>query len=121
MDLPGLIVLCVLPSGFGYGGAGAYGVWCLYVLAGTKLKYRPGVIIGGKGLEHDCGVHRGIGYFLEPLILLGLFARAPISIRLKGKVLICLCCALSVRPNGLLQRIWCVEIFFLDEFLCGCT
>lgn len=42
------------------------------------------MIIGGKGLEHDCGVHRGIGYFLEPLILLGLFARAPISIRLKG-------------------------------------
>nr|ACF86565.1 unknown [Zea mays] len=51
---------------------------------GTKLRYRPGVIIGGKGLEHDCGVHRGIGYFLEPLILLGLFSRAPISIRLKG-------------------------------------
>ncbi|KAG2554468.1 probable RNA 3'-terminal phosphate cyclase-like protein [Panicum virgatum] len=51
---------------------------------GTKLKYMPGVIQGGKGLEHDCGVHRGIGYFLEPLILLGLFAKAPISIRLKG-------------------------------------
>ncbi|KAJ1292874.1 hypothetical protein BS78_01G023700 [Paspalum vaginatum] len=51
---------------------------------GTKLRYRPGVIIGGKGLEHDCGVHRGIGYFLEPLILLGLFAKAPIAIRLKG-------------------------------------
>ena len=91
---------------FGSGGAGAYGGCCLYVLAGTKLKYRPGVIIGGKCLEHDCGVHRGIGYFLEPLILLGLFARAPISIRLKGNVLICLCCALSVRPNGLLQRIF---------------
>ncbi|KAK3145590.1 hypothetical protein QOZ80_3BG0254830 [Eleusine coracana subsp. coracana] len=51
---------------------------------GTKLRYKPGIIIGGKNLEHDCGVHRGIGYFLEPLILLGLFARAPISIRLKG-------------------------------------
>ncbi|WVZ61135.1 hypothetical protein U9M48_011054 [Paspalum notatum var. saurae] len=51
---------------------------------GTKLRYRPGVIIGGKGLEHDCGVHRGIGYFLEPLILLGLFAKSPIAIRLKG-------------------------------------
>ncbi|BAF13725.1 probable RNA 3'-terminal phosphate cyclase-like protein [Oryza sativa Japonica Group] len=51
---------------------------------GTKLRYKPGVIVGGRDLEHDCGVHRGIGYFLEPLILLGLFARAPISIRLKG-------------------------------------
>ncbi|KAL5219283.1 hypothetical protein ABZP36_019967 [Zizania latifolia] len=51
---------------------------------GTKLRYKPGVIVGGRDLEHDCGVHQGIGYFLEPLILLGLFARAPISIRLKG-------------------------------------
>jgi RNA 3'-terminal phosphate cyclase-like protein len=42
------------------------------------------VIIGGKDLEHDCGLQRGIGYFLEPLILLGLFARSPMSIRLKG-------------------------------------
>uniref|UniRef100_A0A0E0D965 RNA 3'-terminal phosphate cyclase domain-containing protein n=1 Tax=Oryza meridionalis TaxID=40149 RepID=A0A0E0D965_9ORYZ len=49
-----------------------------------ELRYKPGVIVGGRDLEHDCGVHRGIGYFLEPLILLGLFARAPISIRLKG-------------------------------------
>jgi len=74
------------------------------VLAGTKLKYRPGVIIGGKGLEHDCGVHRGIGYFLEPLILLGLFARAPISIRLKGKVLICLCCALKCQAKWIAPK-----------------
>ncbi|XP_006651990.2 probable RNA 3'-terminal phosphate cyclase-like protein [Oryza brachyantha] len=51
---------------------------------GTKLRYKPGVIVGGRDLEHECGVHRGIGYFLEPLILLGLFARAPLSIRLKG-------------------------------------
>jgi RNA 3'-terminal phosphate cyclase-like protein len=43
------------------------------------------VIIGGKDLEHDCGLQRGIGYFLEPLILLGLFARSPLSIRLKGE------------------------------------
>ncbi|KAM0907802.1 hypothetical protein ACQ4PT_002395 [Festuca glaucescens] len=51
---------------------------------GTKLRYKPGVIIGGKDLEHDCGLQRGIGYFLEPLILLGLFGRSPLSIRLKG-------------------------------------
>jgi RNA 3'-terminal phosphate cyclase len=43
------------------------------------------VIIGGKDLEHDCGLQRGIGYFLEPLILLGLFGRSPLSIRLKGE------------------------------------
>ena len=53
-------------------------VACL--LAGTKLRYKPGVIVGGKDLEHDCG----IGYFVEPLILLGLFAKSPMLIRLKG-------------------------------------
>ncbi|VAI39569.1 unnamed protein product [Triticum turgidum subsp. durum] len=51
---------------------------------GTKVGYKPGVVIGGKDLEHDCGVHRGIGYFIEPLLLLGLFARSPLSVRLKG-------------------------------------
>ncbi|KAE8735582.1 seed maturation protein PM37 [Hibiscus syriacus] len=40
---------------------------------GTKLKYKPGIIIGGSNLAHDCGVSRAIGYFLEPLIFLGLF------------------------------------------------
>ncbi|XP_058109823.1 probable RNA 3'-terminal phosphate cyclase-like protein [Magnolia sinica] len=50
---------------------------------GTKLKYKPGVLTGGK-CEHDCGVSRSIGYFLEPLIVLGLFGKKPLSIRLKG-------------------------------------
>lgn len=53
-------------------------------MAGTKLKYKPGVVIGGKHLVHDCGVSRGIGYFLEPLLILGLFGKKPLSIRLKG-------------------------------------
>ncbi|XP_010914776.1 probable RNA 3'-terminal phosphate cyclase-like protein [Elaeis guineensis] len=51
---------------------------------GTKLRYKPGVLIGGKHLVHDCGLSRSIGYFLEPLILLGLFGKKPLSIRLKG-------------------------------------
>ena len=41
------------------------------------------MIVGGKGLEHNYGVHRGIGYFM-PLILLAIFARSPLSIRLRG-------------------------------------
>ena len=53
-------------------------------LTGTKLKYTPGIIVGGSNLVHDCGVSRAIGYFLEPLILLGLFARKPLIIILKG-------------------------------------
>ncbi|KAJ4826814.1 hypothetical protein Tsubulata_016034 [Turnera subulata] len=51
---------------------------------GTKFRYMPGIVMGGKHLVHDCGVSRAIGYFLEPLIVLGLFAKKPLSIRLKG-------------------------------------
>ena len=42
--------------------------------AGTSLRYRPGLVMGGQGFVHDCGRSRGIGYFLEPLVLLSLFA-----------------------------------------------
>ncbi|WCJ25425.1 RNA 3'-terminal phosphate cyclase-like protein [Euphorbia peplus] len=51
---------------------------------GTKFKYKPGIVMGGKHHAHDCGVSRAIGYFLEPLIVLGLFAKKPLVIRLKG-------------------------------------
>ncbi|KAL3624180.1 hypothetical protein CASFOL_032996 [Castilleja foliolosa] len=51
---------------------------------GTKFKYKPGIVIGGRHLVHDCGTSRAIGYFLEPLILLGLFGKKPLTIRLKG-------------------------------------
>lgn len=51
---------------------------------GTKLKYKPGIVMGGKYLAHDCGLSRSIGYFLEPLLVLGLFGKKPLSIRLKG-------------------------------------
>lgn len=51
---------------------------------GTKLKYKPGIVVGGKNLVHDCGVSRAIGYFLEPLIVLSLFGKKPTLIRLKG-------------------------------------
>jgi RNA 3'-terminal phosphate cyclase-like protein len=39
------------------------------------LRYKPGVIICGSGLVHDCGTSRAIGYFLEALVLLALFAK----------------------------------------------
>lgn len=55
-------------------------------MAGTKLKYKPGIVMGGRHILHDCGVSRSIGYFLEPLILLGLFAKKPLTIRLKGTI-----------------------------------
>ena len=42
---------------------------------GTRLKYKPGFVVCGSRIEHDCGTSRGIGYFLEPLVLLSLFAK----------------------------------------------
>eukprot|EP00878_Enallax_costatus_P027957 GHUV01030150.1.p1 GENE.GHUV01030150.1~~GHUV01030150.1.p1 ORF type:complete len:340 (+),score=113.22 GHUV01030150.1:498-1517(+) len=51
---------------------------------GISLRYLPGVIICGSGISHDCGTSRSIGYFLEPLVLLALFAKRPLSITLKG-------------------------------------
>ncbi|EPS72448.1 hypothetical protein M569_02311 [Genlisea aurea] len=51
---------------------------------GTKLKYKPGIVTGGRNLIHDCGTSRSIGYFMEPLIVLGLFGKKPLNIRLKG-------------------------------------
>lgn len=58
----------------------------MFFEAGTKLKYKPGIVMGGKNLVHDCGVHHAIGYFLEPLLVLGLFGKKPLSIRLKGDI-----------------------------------
>lgn len=40
--------------------------------------------MGGRKHLHDCGLSRSIGYFLEPLILLGLFGKKPLTIRLRG-------------------------------------
>lgn len=51
---------------------------------GTTLRYKPGVIICGAGLSHDCPTSRSIGYFLEPLALLALFAKKPLSVTLRG-------------------------------------
>ncbi|TQD98437.1 hypothetical protein C1H46_016038 [Malus baccata] len=50
---------------------------------GTKLKFKPGIVMGGRNLVHDCGLSRAVGYFLEPLIVLGLFAKKPLTITLK--------------------------------------
>lgn len=40
--------------------------------------------MGGKRHVHDCDLSRSIGYFIEPLIILGLFGKKPLTIRLKG-------------------------------------
>jgi RNA 3'-terminal phosphate cyclase-like protein len=52
--------------------------------SGTSVQFVPGVISGGKYLTHDCGKSRAIGYYLEPLICVALFAKNPIGIELSG-------------------------------------
>lgn len=47
-------------------------------------RYKPGIIIGGSGLEHDCGKTRGIGWFIEGLLCIIPFAKHPVSITLRG-------------------------------------
>lgn len=45
------------------------------VPAGTTLRYSPGIVTGGSGYTHDCGRSRSIGFFLEPLVCIALFAK----------------------------------------------
>ncbi|CAH8251349.1 unnamed protein product [Arabidopsis lyrata] len=39
--------------------------------------------MGGKNLVHSCAMSRLVGYYLEPLLVLGLFEKKPLSIRLR--------------------------------------
>ncbi|KAJ3087591.1 hypothetical protein HK100_008319, partial [Physocladia obscura] len=50
---------------------------------GTSVEYRPGVITGGR-VAHDCGTTRGIGYYLEVLVVVGLFGKARLHATLTG-------------------------------------
>ena len=45
------------------------------VHAGTTLRYSPGIVTGGSGYIHDCGRSRSIGFFLEPLVCIALYAK----------------------------------------------
>lgn len=51
---------------------------------GTVLRYRPGQIIGGVNMSHDCAPTRGLSYYLEVVAVLGLFAKQAIRITLRG-------------------------------------
>jgi len=54
--------------------------------SGQSLRYYPGIIFNnnGVGFEFDCGEERGIGYFLEPILCLGLFGKTNLEITFKG-------------------------------------
>lgn len=50
---------------------------------GTKLKYAPGFVVGGR-IEHDCGTARAVGWFLEALAALAPFGKLPLHATLRG-------------------------------------
>lgn len=50
---------------------------------GTRLKYKPGLLIGGK-ISHDCGTSRSIGWFLEGILPMALFCKEPLVILFTG-------------------------------------
>lgn len=51
---------------------------------GTQIKINPGFISGGIRLHHDCHCSRGIGYYLEPLLILLPFSHKQTEITLRG-------------------------------------
>ena len=56
---------------------------------GTTVAFRPGFIAGSPSFAvqshtHECPTSRPIGYFLEPLLLLAAFGKAPTNIILSG-------------------------------------
>lgn len=50
---------------------------------GTNLYYSPGLLNGGD-LEHDCSLQRGIGYYLEGIMVLAPFCKKAVEIKLRG-------------------------------------
>ncbi|KJE90878.1 RNA 3'-terminal phosphate cyclase-like protein [Capsaspora owczarzaki ATCC 30864] len=50
---------------------------------GTAVLFKPGFFAGGQ-VEHDCGTERAVGYYLEPVISMAPFGKAPLSLTLTG-------------------------------------
>lgn len=50
---------------------------------GTVLRYVPGIVSGGKH-AHDCGTGRAIGWFVEGILPLAVFAKEPLRLALTG-------------------------------------
>lgn len=51
---------------------------------GTQIKLNPGFIEGGIRLVHEANMSRGLGYYLEPLLILLPFAHKHTEITLRG-------------------------------------
>ncbi len=51
---------------------------------GTVLRYTPGTIVCGRGITHDCGTSRSLGWFLEGICLLAPFGKKQLGLTLLG-------------------------------------
>jgi RNA 3'-terminal phosphate cyclase-like protein len=50
---------------------------------GTILRFKPGILIGGRH-SHDCGLARSIGWFIEGILPLAPFCKDPLHLLLSG-------------------------------------
>jgi RNA 3'-terminal phosphate cyclase-like protein len=48
---------------------------------GTSIMFVPGIF---SGIEHDCSLDRGLGYYLELLLCLDPFCKHPLDVTLRG-------------------------------------
>lgn len=51
---------------------------------GTQLKFNPGILLGGRNIEHTCEGGRSIGWFVEGILPLLPFGKECITIQFNG-------------------------------------
>lgn len=81
---------------------------------GTSLKFTPGVLIGGSDITHECPTSRAAGYFLEPLLIMGPFAKKPMNLLLTN-------CVTNMDTDLSVDIIRAVSIPMLKHFGLGST
>ncbi len=54
--------------------------------AGTRVIFKPGIIDSGEALliEHECNLGRSITYYLECIVVLGIFGKTMLNLTLTG-------------------------------------
>ena len=50
---------------------------------GTVLRFKPGLLIGGR-ISHDCSFNRCIGWYIEGILPLAMFCKFPLDIKFTG-------------------------------------
>ena len=50
---------------------------------GTKLRFKPGILTGGR-LQHNCGTSRSMGWYIEGILPLAIFCKEMVQMSLQG-------------------------------------